>query len=48
MSANLSFEDRVAIITAAGEEPGKSIALELARRGASVIINDAKPDEVVN
>jgi NAD(P)-dependent dehydrogenase (short-subunit alcohol dehydrogenase family) len=36
----LSFEGRVAVVTGAGGELGRSHALELARRGAKVVIND--------
>jgi NAD(P)-dependent dehydrogenase (short-subunit alcohol dehydrogenase family) len=36
----LSFTDRVAIITGAGGALGRSHALELARRGAKVVVND--------
>jgi len=37
---SLDFTGRVAIITGAGNGPGRSHALELARRGAKVVIND--------
>jgi len=36
----ISFEGRVAVITGAGAGLGKSYAMELARRGAKVLVND--------
>ncbi|MCP4003608.1 MAG: SDR family NAD(P)-dependent oxidoreductase [bacterium] len=38
--SEIRFEDRVAVITGAGGGLGKTYALELGRRGASVVVND--------
>jgi len=36
----IAFDGRVAIVTGAGGGLGKTYALELARRGARVVVND--------
>ena len=38
--SEIRFEDRVAVITGAGGGLGKTYAIELAGRGAKVVVND--------
>jgi NAD(P)-dependent dehydrogenase (short-subunit alcohol dehydrogenase family) len=40
MAADLGYEGKVAIVTGAGGGLGRSHALELARRGARIVVND--------
>ncbi len=40
MTESITFDGRVAIVTGAGGGLGKTYALELARRGARVVVND--------
>jgi NAD(P)-dependent dehydrogenase (short-subunit alcohol dehydrogenase family) len=44
MSSRISFDGRVVVITGAGAGLGREHALDLARRGASVVVNDIASD----
>lgn len=46
MQQTIRFDDKVAVVTGAGRGLGKAYAVELARRGAKVVVNDvgAEPD----
>jgi NAD(P)-dependent dehydrogenase (short-subunit alcohol dehydrogenase family) len=43
--ARISFSNQIAIVTGAGRGIGRRYALDLARRGASVVVNDIGSDE---
>ena len=40
MGERLTFEDQIVVVTGAGQGVGRAYALELARRGAKVVVND--------
>src|SRR4051794_4655591 len=45
MGGEISFSGRVAVVTGAGRGLGKAYAVELARRGAKVVVNDAGTEQ---
>ena len=47
MTNLLSLENSIALVTGAGRGIGRAIALELAKRGAAVVVNDKSGESVV-
>jgi 3-oxoacyl-[acyl-carrier protein] reductase len=47
MNNFLSLENRIALVTGAGRGIGRAIAIELAKRGAAVVVNDKSGESVV-
>jgi len=47
MTNLLSLENRIALVTGAGRGIGRAIAIELAKRGAAVVVNDKSGESVV-
>jgi NAD(P)-dependent dehydrogenase (short-subunit alcohol dehydrogenase family) len=43
--AEIGFEERAAVVTGAGRGLGRAYALELARRGARVVVNDVRVEQ---
>src|SRR5262245_61776890 len=47
MVAAITFEQQVVVVSGAGRGLGRAYAIELGRRGASVVVNDRELDRAV-